>query len=255
MAGNEISAIRYLWRNLNHISLDHIGIVNQIGAPNSSAYGFDTIHSEEELVEKIKTQSANKKADVYLNGEGISLKQSGGSFSFNRIVRDKLLSLFQSVNISDPNRIVQLLDEEIVQFHQGMINTRNRDWRNFFSEQDFKNLTHYLMMISGQGSPSLHPANYILEVNRIISDDSDFKMWNFEDYFNEYKDRLSISIRRQWIGQNSHSESTRAVSIARRANNLPWVFDDVSGEPRTGWNSEVSEEERKTVYFIMIEKK
>ena len=65
--------------------------------------------------------------------------------------------------------------------------------------------------------------------------------------------KFNIAFRRQWIGQSSKSEHRRAVSISKDLGNKPWVFNNVVGSPR-GWRKNYPENEKKTVYFLMIEK-
>ena len=125
-----------------------------------------------------------------------------------------------------------------------------------------------------KGSPNLgiskHPAQYILEAPASDIDRDNLNLYSFDrergrgflaisnrgvdEYFNLYK-YLTIAIIRQWIGQSSNSEHNRALSLLKKKDNLPWVFNNVVGKPRTGWRNDFPKSERKTVYFLMIEKK
>jgi hypothetical protein len=116
-----------------------------------------------------------------------------------------------------------------------------------------------------KGSPNLgisnHPAEFILEAPKTIARADELLLWTFEEYFERYKSKLEVAIRRQWVGQESDSEHSRSVGIASKPENLPWVFDDVVGQPKPHkttqkrWRDGVAEADRKTVYFLMIEKK
>ncbi len=149
-----------------------------------------------------------------------------------------------------------MLDEGVKQFHQGLLTTRNVPWSNFLSEQEFKNLLEFLMM---KGSPNLglseHPAQYILEAPKKNINKNNVSLYSFSEYFDLYKNKLSIAIRRQWVGQSSNSEHSRALGLSKKPDNFKWVFDEVVGEPRSGWRDNFLTNERKTVYFLMIEKK
>src|SRR5690606_15654802 len=133
--------------------------------------------------------------------------------------------------------------------------TRNRPWQNIFTADDFKALLKFLMML---GSPnkgmSSHPAEIILEAPSVITSANQIYTYTIDDYFNTYANSLVISIRRQWIGQNSNSEHKRATGLAKKNGNLQWVYKDVVGEPNSGWMPGFPPANRRTVYFLMIEK-
>ncbi|MDP3581872.1 MAG: hypothetical protein Q8S39_08040 [Ignavibacteria bacterium] len=259
MPGNELSVTSFLFENLNKITLPHIGLVKELGAPLSSG-SFQIINSSMDIA-LISTQDASKKADIYINGVGVSIKQRGSSFSFNRLQRHDLLFVFTELAFSNPELTLLQLDREVDNFHKGLIKKRSRPWRGLFSETDFKKLLEYLMM---KGSPNLgisaNPAEYILEAPASINSSTDIKIFRFDEYFNQTKESLSIAIRRQWIGQSSDSEHSRAFGLNRKSGNQPWVYKDISGLPRiskkTGlrWRLDTPENERRTVYLIFIEK-
>jgi hypothetical protein len=261
MAGNEIEVCRFLVLNLGSVQLNHIGLVEEIAAPQKGADRYTLLRSVEDL-SLVSTSDSGKKADIYLNGKGISIKQSGGSFAFNRLQRNNLLDVYTDLGLTQPELIISNLDQEVRKFHQGLLLKRNQPWKNIFSEADFKILMRFLML---RGSPnlglSIHPADFILEAPRLINSADELLLWSFEEYFEQYKSKLEVAIRRQWIGQESASEHSRALGIASKTENLPWIFDDVVGQPRPHketrkrWRDEVPEHHRKTVYFLMIEKK
>ena len=85
MAGNEISIAKYFLKNIGKIKLKHLGLIKKIGAPDSGD-GYTVVTTIKQLA-LISTESSGKKADIYINGVGVSLKQSGGSFPFNRLQR------------------------------------------------------------------------------------------------------------------------------------------------------------------------
>lgn len=260
MPGNEYEVSRFLFENLNKITLSHIGLITQIGAPGSYPNSYSIIGCHEDL-DLIKTQDANKKADIYINDYGVSLKQSGASFPFNRLQRSEMLDVFRFLNIDHPEQRLAKIDSKIDDFHLGKLQGRSRPWSEFFTEQDFKLLVKYLMM---EGSPnnglSTHPANFILEAPAKNIAQNNLEIFTFDEYFEKYSNKFKFAIRRQWIGQSSDSEHRRAFGISQKEGNKRWVFNDVQGSPRisrksnTKWRDDVPEIERKTVYMIFIEK-
>ena len=255
MAGNELKVCEFIFNNMNSINLRHLGKIYEIAAPVKGSPEINIIQTANDL-SKISTESSSKKADIYLNRSGVSIKQTGGSFSFNRIQRANIIKLYQQLEFTDIQNKLSLLDRDVNRFHQGLLASRNVPWGNFLSEQEFKNLLKFLMM---KGSPNLgiseYPAQYILEAPKKNIDLNNISLYSFNEYFDLYKDKLSIAIRRQWVGQNSNSEHNRALGLSKKPDNSPWVFDEVAGEPKSSWRNEFPVSERKTVYFLMIEKK
>lgn len=80
MAGNEIEVCKFLPSNLRNIELRYIGLLEEIAVP--SGEGSSLIESFNDLL-KISTSDARKKADIYLNGKGVSIKQEGSSVLYN----------------------------------------------------------------------------------------------------------------------------------------------------------------------------
>ncbi len=260
MPGNEKEIAKYLVANKGKVSLRHLGVVASVGAPNLSIVGCKEISNVKDVDVCLASEDSRKKADVYINGHGVSIKQSGPSELFNRLQRDNILNVFTQLNIKNPAHILQLLDREVLRFHNGNLETRNRPWEDFFSEQDFKTLLCFLITI---GSPnvgvSMHPVEFILEAPQKNISEGNIDVFTFEEYFEKYKSDLKIAIRRVWYGQASNSEHGRAKSLMNKEGNVPWVINGVSGMPkihRSGqrWRKDIPTGERKTIYFLMIEK-
>ena len=259
MAGNEIIITEFLLNNLGTVTLKHLGLVTSVGAPTSKG-GFTNVTSLDEL-KLISTEDAAKKADIYINGRGISLKQSGANFPFNRLQRAELLEVFKIVGFENPNENLSRIDKEIDDFHCGLIQKRNRPWQNLFVEADFKRLVKFLMT---EGSPNLgyssHPAEFILEAPKSGISQQNIHVFTLDEYFEGFKQNLFFALRRQWIGQSSTHEHRRAVGLAKKDGNKKWIYNTISGEPRlskttgTKWRDDFPEHERKTVYFISVEK-
>jgi hypothetical protein len=126
MPGNEIEVCRFLLTNRGQIDLDHIGQVESIAAPMLESDApeerlrqrYRVLDFLEELT-LISTSHAGKKADVYLNGKGVSIKQTGGSFAFNRLQRANLLEVYTSLRLTNPETLIAQIDQKVCQFHQG----------------------------------------------------------------------------------------------------------------------------------------
>ena len=254
MPGNELAVAKYIFKNLNNITLDELGLIKNLGLPNSNNdENLLTLAHSIHDIDLISSSSASKKADFYLNGIGISVKQSGGNFSFNRLQRANLISTFDRVGIKNKIEIIKNIDTNVINFHNGTLIRRNIDWNIIFKENDFKKLLRYLMLEGSQTKDSKHKAEYILVAPAYNFNQNNIKVYNFENYFNLKKLKFKIAIRRQWIGQSSNSEHKRAMGLIKKLGNSSWVFNNVVGEPNTGWRVDFPIENRKTVYFLMIE--
>ncbi len=255
MPGNEKEIARYLVSNKGKVTLDHLGVVNSVGAPNLSDSGCVEINTAREVEGCLSAEDSRKKADIYINGHGVSLKQSGSCFLYNRLQRANILEVFALLGFSNPESMLQRLDKEVKDFHKGNLERRNRPWQDFFNEEDFKALVKFLMV---QGSPNVgfssHPAEFILEAPARDPSDANINVFTFDEYFKEYKNKIKIAIRRQWVGQDSKSEHGRAVGLAEKKGNAPWVFNEIVGTPRSSWIRGFPASKRKTVYFLMLEK-
>lgn len=255
MAGNEKEITRFLVLNKGKISLGQLGLVKSVGAPKLSEKGCTEINTVKDVEKCLSTEDSRKKADIYINDHGISLKQTGSSFLYNRLQRANILEVFTLLGFKNPELMLQRIDREVVDFHKGNLDKRNRPWQDFFNEVDFKALVKFLMI---QGSPNVgfssHPVEFILEAPARDISESNINVFTFDEYFQEYKDKIKIAVRRQWIGQDSKTEHGRALSLTKKEGNVPWVFNDVVGTPDSGWKKGFPVSEKKTVYFLMVEK-
>lgn len=254
MAGNERDVVQYLVNRKNNVDykLRHLGQVISLQSPSSSGL----IEIDKYNIDDVVTESSSKKADIYINSRGISIKQSGSSVLYNRLQRKNVLGFLEKLKIETPEVYLKKLDEAVNIFHHNDLSKRDRDWQDFFKESDFKSILQYLMM---QGSPnlkdSIYPASFLLESPKRITSFKDIHVYTFDEYFERYKHKITFGLRRSWIGQKSKSEHNRAVTLARQRNNSLWVYSNVAGVPRKGWNDEIPETERKTVYYISLMKK
>lgn len=247
--GNETYVVNFLIKNKGILSLNHLGIVSEIENPTSDG-DFLLIDS----AEGVETENAFKKADIFINKKGISIKQNGSSFSYNRLQRCKLEEIFIKLNFKNPSQNIKKLDESILKFHNGQIIPRDRHWSEAFNEEDFRALLEYLMMKGSQiTGDSLYPAEFILTAPKNDISAKNIEIMSFNEYFLAKSDRIFIALRRVWVGQKSKSEHQRALSIISKEANLPWCFQTISGKPKQ-WRheSEISTEQRRTVYFVSI---
>jgi hypothetical protein len=248
--GNEEETMRFIFRNLNSFSLPHIGLIKNLSVPHKNGE-LVKITNEEDL-DYFSSSDSRKKADFYLNDFGISHKQSGGCQLFNRLQRHDLLRVFDFLNFNRGEELLSKLDRQIdlVHFEQ---KARNRAWDSCFCKDQFQILLNFLMT---EGSPnygiSSSKVDFILNSPKVIKSTDDLKVYNFQEYFNQFSDQIKIAVRRCWMGQGSKTESQRAISLNRKEENRRWIFDSIVGEPKF-WDNRFPKKERKTAYYLMIE--
>jgi hypothetical protein len=251
MPGNEKQVVEFLITNKNSIELPHLGVLTSVKNPsaNGSLVELDS-------AEDVREDNSSKKADIFLNEIGVSIKQAGSSFLYNRLQRDNLATLFRSMGFSDEEGALVRMDQLVSNYHAGVTPDRDRPWKEAFAEKDFKSLLRFLMM---EGSPNIgksgFPAELVLTApTRNISKDN-IKVFTFDEFFEFHEKNIFVTLRRQWVGQSSRSEHGRAVSLARKPGNKPWVFSEISGIPSSGWRStsEIPIEDRREVYMVFIQ--
>jgi hypothetical protein len=232
-----------------------LGLIEAIAVPSTNSRGAYRINSIADIG-MLHSDDSGKKADIYLNGVGVSVKQAGSIFGFNRLQRALAPALFKLIGFDHIDEMLAKLDEGVRCFHVGGYETRSRPWSEFFVEDDFKTILEYLMM---KGSPKLglsqHPAELILEAGLLAVEPEQWQMdvYTFDEYYKKNRDNFTIAIRRSWYGQASDSEHNRAKSLINNPDNAPWVFNGASGTPTSGWRSDIPASERKTVYYLMFE--
>jgi hypothetical protein len=259
MPGNEKETINFILQNKNKIKLKYVGKIKTLKIP----YKENIIIATPQNIKKFKSDNSRKKADIYINDIGISLKQEGGSFAFNRIQRKFLPNFLNKIlNFENSEEIIKKIDFQIQIFHE-----KNDDEISSFSplevmgHEQFNVLLKYLMLEGSPKEKSKFPAKYILNSKKRISLPEDLKIFSFEDYLDEFSLSHVLRMRRSWYGQESDSEHKRAKGLLKAADNKPWCFDNVSGLPKVHdktnkrWRDDIPEEERKTCYYLMIEKK
>jgi len=247
MPGNEKNVVKFLLKNKPNISLNHLGKINFIETPAANNE-MKQLTSAYEVEKYLDPNDSNKKADVYINTKGVSIKQTGGSKAFNKFQRKSAIYIFNLLNIENPEKKLLKLDKAVESFHKGEIKRENK-WQNIFTENEIKILLEHLMMKGSQTKLSSHSAEYIMT----SSEDPSLKginLYNFDEYFQKKKNRISISIRRIWTNQNSKSESSRARGLVKHHDNSPWVFNSIVGDPRDGFDESIKD--KRTVYYLDI---
>jgi hypothetical protein len=180
MPGNEKETIRFILENKNKINLKYIGKIKTIKIPHKNK----KIKVTNKNLDNFYSDDSSKKADIYLNEKGISIKQDGGSFAYNRIQRKSLLNFFsKTLSFKDTNEIINKIDNQVQIFH----NKKNDDDEkssfsplNVMSKTQFYTLLKYLMLDGSPMEKSEFPAQYILNSKKNISSQDDlfiFKMF------------------------------------------------------------------------------
>lgn len=256
--GNEREVLKFLLNNIGTIKLNHIGLLEKIELPFSKK---KIEISSIDQINEFFSDDATKKADVYLNEFGVSIKQQGPANLFNRLQRKNIIQSFEKIiGRQQCINIQRNLDNYVNKFHLGEIKRDVPVGQIFFDDNDFKKILNFLML---DGSPNLgissFPASHILIAPKKVEESSAIQVFDFKSFFETYSTNIFASIRRSWFGQESQSEHERAKQIMADKENLPWVFDDVSGSPREhkttkkAWRDEVLPTDRKTVYYVMLQ--
>lgn len=254
MPGNEETVISFLVQSLHNeeqIKLPILGDLNEVSIPTKE--GKKTIRYLSDL-EKFSSNDRHKKADVYLNGYGISLKEESAPL-YNKIQRKHLSGLIEHLfpnKLYFAENIISLLDLEIDKVNKG--SGRDIHWSKVFSENDFQVFLEFLMMQGYADTKiSSHQAEYILIAPKKISSKNidEIKLLSFEDFFKRYKGKIVIAARRIWIGSNSNSENKRALSMSKSASNKEWIYKNISGEPRK-WDATFPSEDRREIFYLNL---
>jgi hypothetical protein len=249
MPGNERVVIEFLLINKGRVALNHIGLVNSLANPSGRGRAPVEIRS----VDQVHTEDAHKKADVIINGKGVSIKQEGSSFAYNRIQRASLLEVFPVIGLENVEKILERLDRLIDQFHSGKLDSRDRHWLEAFTETEFRSLLEYLMMKGSiESGVSEDPAEYILSAPKAQIKATNIECLTFSEYFEKNKDAFVVSIRRVWRGQASDSEHRRAVGLCSKPGNARWCYTSISGSPRNGWRLDFPVSSRMTAYILFL---
>jgi hypothetical protein len=254
MPGNEQQILNFFFKIKNtDIKFKHLGKIISVKIP----FKNQLIELNRDNLDKFFSDDSSKKADLYINNIGCSLKQKGGNFPFNRMQR-KNMNNFLSKFFNDQkivNTIIFKIDKKIKLFHSNKI-IRNFKFMDVMNESEFKIILKYLMT---EGSPNVgktsFSAKYILEAKEKVKSYKDLTIYTFDEYFSDKKDKISFAIRRHWVGQKSASENKRAIGLFKNKENEPWCFNDSVGKPTKGWDTKIDEKERKTAYTLSIEQK
>ena len=91
MPGNEKQILSFLLNKKNiNLKLKHLGKIDTIKIPHKNKL----IAINLENLDEFFPDDSSKKADVFINDIGCSLKQKGGNFSYNRLQRKNLTTFF-----------------------------------------------------------------------------------------------------------------------------------------------------------------
>lgn len=209
-------------------------IVKSVGGKNHE-YGEPNIWmkwddlSAEDLVYLCNSVKANKagryaKADVFINGIGISVKSERGSAPslINHTTREKILRVMKSINepILPLDRIVDKywnlrFDKTIGE------DVKNTDLKSPFADREsslpvLKPLLNYFAFDGTGSKDSVEPAEYILS----IQNPSDIMTWTYyskEDFVDSVWERLIFSIRSRETPQKLDQKNEKHQLM------LPWI--------------------------------
>ena len=250
MPGNELKVIEYILRNKSKLAFPHVGKLRKFEIPrNKKRIEITNIKD----VKKFSADDSYKKADVFINGKGISIKQFGGNVAYNKIQRKTLFNFLNKFfTVKKTSKIIYKLDKKIIDFHSGIIK-RDVQIDKIMSKKDFKIILKYLMLKGSTTKESSFPAQLILVAKKKINSFKDFNLLNFEDYYKNYIGNIVFGIRRCWVGMLSNSEHRRALSISTDKLNKLWCFNNVSGKPRGNlWRIYFPKKKRKTVFYVNL---
>ena len=254
MPGNEDSVNNFFVMSLEEnqkIELPFIGELQEVSMPIKN--GKQPIKDRTDLI-NFSSNDRHKKADVYLNNYGISVKEEVAPL-YNKIQR-KHIELLINHLFDDDNELykktISSLDYEINKVNQG--DKRDIPWRKIFLEKHFFSILKFLMM-DGYADLKLspHKADFILIAPKKLSEENieEIKVLTFDEYFGTFKDKIVIAARKIWIGSNSRTENARALSISKNDKNKKWVYKNISGNPRE-WDPSFQEEKRREVFYLNI---
>ena len=251
MPGNEDHVISYLVESsVNDCTyeLPYLGILDSVSMPDGDEQ--IEIRTQDALL-RYSSSDRYKKADVYINNVGISIKEPVSPL-YNKMQRKHITALLDHL-LKDTNRteeILNSLDSEISKVNEG--GRRDVYWRSVFLENEFKLILEFLMM-KGYADLKIshHPADYILVAPKRIGTFNAIKIYSFDEYFENYKDTIVLAARRIWTGNASNSENRRAFTMIREPLNCNWVFDNISGNPRK-WDPSFPVKDRREIFYFNV---
>ena len=172
MPGNEKDVIKFLFENKNKINLNHFKSIRSIKIP----YGNELYELNLKNFNDFFSDDARKKADVFINDKGCSIKEEE-SFLFNRLQRKDISEFFGNFFKKEAiKKMIVSLDKKVKDIHIGVSKDRHgkikRHKQNFkyeeiMTELEFKELLIFLMF---EGSPNYGktkaPAELIIEAKK-----------------------------------------------------------------------------------------
>ena len=253
MPGNEEQLLKFFAETIEQnlsIDLPVIGKLNSVSVPTKD--GLHRINSVSEL-ESFSSNDRYKKADIYLNNIGVSVKEHSAPL-YNKIQRKHLANLLDQLLGSSPRNleIINKLDDAVRKVNEG--SNRDIKWNTIFSQDEFYQILNFLMMRGyADLKESLHPAELILVAPKIteMSNVNEVTLLSFSEFFDNYKENIVIAARRIWLGSKSNIENKRAKSMLKSIDNQSWVYEKISGAPRS-WDPQFPIHDRKEIFYLNI---
>lgn len=254
MPGQENEVIKYVFNNRKKIKLNHLSKISSIKIPKKKE--LIKINKLKDLKNNSSSDSS-KKADVFFNDIGISIKEKGGN-PYNKLYR-KDLSFMKDFIKNDVKyeQVIKNLEKKLNEIHS---NNLKRDvfWKDVIEEKNFKPILKYLMMDGKPFKKNDFPAKFILIHDQNIASNKNLTLLSFDEYFDSYKDKINFAFRRVWYGMTS-DEHKRAKNICyQHTDSEGWCFNTITGEPRKRkdgksiWRSDIIESDRRTAYYLNI---
>ena len=257
MPGNENEVIKFLFNNRENLDLSHIGKIDKIEIPKKDKL-IEINYVEE--IEKNSSSDSSKKADVFLNSHGISIKENGSKL-YNKFYRRDLNFINKFINDKKTTKIViKKIENKLKQIHTKSLK-RDVMWSDLIEKKYFKPMLKYLMMDGKPFKKNKFPADYILESSKNITTASDLSLYSFEEYFKKNYNYITFAFRRVWYGMTS-SEHKRAKNICfHHEDSSNWCFKSIVSAPRKRkdgksiWRDEIKKKDRRTAYYLDISQK
>ena len=254
MPGIENEVIKYVFNNKKRIKFKHLKKINSIKIPKKGK--LIEINNLDNLKDSSSSDSS-KKADIFFNDIGISIKEKSGN-PFNKLYRKDFN--FMNSFIKNDNAVKQIINNLENKLNKVHSNDSKRDvfWEDIIEEKYFKPILKYLMMEGKPFKKNNFPAKFLLIHDNVIKSEKNLSLLSFDEYFDDYKDKITFAFRRVWFGMTS-SEHDRANNICyQHPDSERWCFNTITGEPRKRkdgksiWRSDINPSERRTAYYLNI---
>tara|TARA_X000000368_G_C22968558_1_gene684344 strand:- start:482 stop:1258 length:777 start_codon:yes stop_codon:yes gene_type:complete len=254
MPGIENEVIKYVFSNKKKIKFNHLKNIISIKIPKKKK--LIKISNLDDIEENSSSDSS-KKADVFFNDIGISIKAKNGN-PYNKLYRKDFSFMKKFIKNDDKyKQVVKNLEEKLKKIHSKDLK-RDVFWKDIIEEKYFKPVLKYLMMDGKPSKKNNFPAKFLLIHDDSIKSNENLALLSFDEYFENYKDKIYFAFRRVWFGATS-SEHERAKNICyQHLESEGWCFKTITGKPakrkdgKSIWRSDIMTSDRRTAYYLNI---